>query len=308
MTTAQADPQVNAGNWHNGVYYPETDGLPLPDGFEQEPLFQQVTPILRAYLQQHYDVIVSGDTFLYYEEGNPRRFVAPDCYVTFGVNRSAVRPYNSYFTWHVGIPDFVLEIASGSTLRQDLRAKPALYARLGIGEYWRYDATPDSRYYGTPLYGGRLVDGEYQPLPIAMEPGGMRRGHSPALGIDLCWDAGRLRFYDPARDVWVPDYYELLESVTAANDQTEAAQLELETTRASARSKVETARSDAAAARQEVETARSDAAAARQEVETARLDADTARQDAESARSELRAAEAQMAAMAAELRRLRGAA
>ena len=233
MTTIQAAPPVNAGNWYNGVYYPETDGLPLPDGFEQEPLFEQVTPILRAYLQQHYDVIVSGDTFLYYEEGNPRRVVAPDCYVTFGVNRSAVRPHNSYFTWHVGrIPDFVLEIGSGSTARQDLYEKPALYARLGIGEYWRYDPTPDSEHYGTPLYGGRLVDGQYQPMPIATEPGGMLRGHSPALGIDLCWDDGRLRFYDPAREEWVPDYYELRESLTAAGDQAEAALLDLAETRA----------------------------------------------------------------------------
>ena len=286
MTTAQADPRVNADNWYNGVYYPETDDLPLPDGFEQEPLFEQVTPILRAYLQQHYDVIVSGDTFLYYEEGNPRRVVAPDCYVTFGVNRSAVRPHNSYFTWHVGrIPDFVLEIASESTKRQDLREKPILYANLGIGEYWRYDATPDSRHYGTPLYGGRLVAGEYQPMPIVTEPGGMLRGHSPALGIDLCWDDGRLRFYDPARDVWVPDYYELLETVTAATDQTEAARL------------------DAESARSELETAR---ASARSKVETARTEAEAARLDAEAARSELRASEARMAEMEAELRRLRG--
>ena len=297
MTTAQVDPQVNAGNWYNGVYYPETDDLPLPDGFEQEPLFEQVTPILRAYLQQHYDVIVSGDTFLYYEEGNPRRVVAPDCYVTFGVNRSAVRPHNSYFTWHVGqVPDFVLEIGSGSTARQDLYEKPALYAGLGIGEYWRYDPTPDSEYYGTPLYGGRLIDGQYQPMPIATEPGGMLRGHSPALGIDLCWDDGRLRFYDPAREVWVPDYYELQEALTAAGDQAEAAQLDMAS-----------AQSDAASARSELAVARSETEAARSELAIARSELTASQEQAAAADAARLSAEARMAEMAAELRRLRGA-
>ena len=55
MTTAAAIPTARtlppagaalpdtdtAPNYHNGIYYPDTDGEPLPDGFEQEPLFYQ---------------------------------------------------------------------------------------------------------------------------------------------------------------------------------------------------------------------------------------------------------------------------
>lgn len=225
MTTAKSQALDTKRNVFDGIYYPEADGIPLPDGFEQEPIFEQVTPVLRAYLTQYYDVIVSGDTFLYYEEGNPRAVVSPDCYVAFGVTREAVRPYNAYFTWHVGkVPDFVLEIGSDSTGREDTGRKRGLYASIGIVEYWRYDATPDSEHYGEPLVGERLENGEYVRIDVSPGPDGMLRGHSPALGLNLCWDNGRLRFYDPARGVWAPDYYEIRETLQA----TEARMAEME--------------------------------------------------------------------------------
>ena len=275
-----------APNYHNGIYYPDTDGEPLPDGFEQEPLFYQVTPVLRAYLEQFYDVIVSGDTFLYYEEGNPRRFVAPDCYVTFGVLRDAVRPHNSYFTWHVGrAPDFVLEIASESTVDKDLGDKIAIYASMGVGEYWLYDATPDSRYCGAPLICLLLVGGRYVSVPPETLPDGRIRGYSPTLGLELYWDDGRLRFYDPMRDAWLPDLDDALGALTAAEDQAEAARLDLE----AAESRAESAENRAEAAESLAAETQRRAEAERQ----ARLEAE--------ARLEARLAE-----MEAELRRLRG--
>lgn len=227
MATAKPHPLSTGPNVFDGIYYPDSDGIPLPDGFEQEPIFEQVTPVLRAYLEQYYDVIVSGDTFLYYEQGNPRAVVSPDCYVVFGVTREAVRPYNAYFTWHVGkVPDFVLEIGSESTAREDIGRKRELYASIGIAEYWRYDATPDSEHYGEPLVGERLENGEYVRTDVALAPDGMVRGHSPALELDLCWDDGRLRFYDPARGVWAPDYYEMREALQ--NAEARMAEMEAE--------------------------------------------------------------------------------
>ena len=225
MATAKSRPLTTKTNVFNGIYYPESDGQPLPDGFFQGPLFEQVTPVLRAYLEQYYDVIVSGDTFLYYEEGNRRAVVAPDCYVVFGLTSDAIRPHNSYFTWHLGrVPDFVLEIGSESTSRADLGPKRDLYASLGIEEYWRYDSTTGSDHYGEPLVGERLDNGEYVRMEVAPDSEGMIRGHSPALGLDLCWDDGRLRFYDPARHVWVPDYYELRDARAEAEGARQAAE------------------------------------------------------------------------------------
>ena len=268
MTTAKPQALSTERNVFDGIYYPEEDGIPLPDGPEQEIHFARITPVLRAYLEQYYDVIVTGDTFLYYERGNPRAVVAPDCHVTFGVNRDGILPHNSYFTWHLGrVPDFVLEIGSRSTARRDLATKRELYASLRIGEYWRYDPTPDSRHYGEPLVGERLEAGQYVRMSVAPAPGGMLIGHSPALGMDLCWDEGLLRFYDTARGVWVPDYYDLRE-----------------------------ARAEAEAARDVAEAAREAAEAARDVAETRLAGELAARQSME----------ARLAEMEAELHRLRG--
>ena len=256
MTTAKPQALSTERNVFDGIYYPEEDGIPLPDGPEQEIHFARITPVLRAYLEQYYDVIVTGDTFLYYERGNPRAVVAPDCHVTFGVNRDDILPHNSYFTWHLGrVPDFVLEIGSRSTARRDLATKRELYASLRIGEYWRYDPTPDSRHYGEPLVGERLESGQYVRMSVAPAPGGMLIGHSPALGMDLCWDEGLLRFYDTARGVWVPDYYDLREAraeaeaaraeAEAARDVAEAARVEAEARLAEMEAELHRLRGDA---------------------------------------------------------------
>lgn len=290
-------------NYHNGIYYPDSDGEPLPDGFYQEPLFYQVAPVLRAYLEQFYDVLVSGDTFLYYEEGNPRRFVSPDCYITFGVGRDAVLPHNSYWTWHIGkAPDFILEIASISTAEKDLGEKALLYAALGVLEYWLYDASPDSRFYGAPLIFLLLQGDRYVPVPLETLPDGRVRGYSPTLGLYLYWDDGRLRFHDPVRDVWLPDLYDALEALTAAEDRAEAAVLDREAARVQAAA----AQAQAAAESQARARAQAKAAAERQARANAEARANAAEADAASSQAQANAAEAQIAAMAAELRRLRG--
>ena len=223
-TKSAVHPTVSVFIDENGVFYPETDGEPLPDGFDQEHLFQQVTPVLRTYLTSHCDAIVSGDTFIYYEKGNPTARIAPDCYVTFGVTAEAILPYNSYLTWHVGkVPDFALEIASKSTARQDLEEKRDLYAQIGIGEYWRYDATPDSAFYGEPLVGEHLVRGQYERLLLEVTPDGLVRSHSPTLGLDLCWEDGRLRFCDQVTGEYLRD---LDEAEAALQDSESARQRE----------------------------------------------------------------------------------
>ena len=37
------------------------------------------------------DVYVSGNNFVYYEEGDPKKRVSPDCYVVFGVPQTHAR-------------------------------------------------------------------------------------------------------------------------------------------------------------------------------------------------------------------------
>ena len=190
------------------IVYPETDGMPLPDGEFQAPLYIRIVGTLRTHFRNIPGARVNGDTFIYYVEGDPRRSVSPDCYVVFGLSDDALQSLslegnNTYLLWEVGkVPDFILEIGSHSTARADLGSKRDLYAELGVGEYWRYDATGRA-FYGEPLVGERLVDGEYSRVELRHESDGRIWSHSEALNLDLWWVDGELRFWDPVADRWL---------------------------------------------------------------------------------------------------------
>lgn len=92
-------------------------------------------------------------------------------------------------------PDFVLEVASPSTAEIDTGEKRTEDARLGIGEYWRFDHT--SRYHGARLAGDRLENGVYQPLPIELAAD-LLQGYSAALNLYLRWEQSELGWHDPA--------------------------------------------------------------------------------------------------------------
>ena len=183
------------------IVYPETDGMPLPDGEYQAPLYVRTVGTLRTHFRNTPGARVNGDTFIYYVEGDPHRSVSPDCYVVFGLTDAALHSLslegnNTYLLWEVGKPpDFILEIGSSSTARTDLGSKRDLYAELGVGEYWRFDAT-GGEFYGEALVGERLVDGEYRRLVMRKEEDGRVGGRSDVLNLELWWEDGELRFLD----------------------------------------------------------------------------------------------------------------
>ncbi len=99
-------------------------------------------------------------------------------------------------------PDFVLEIASKTTDRVDYTDKRIDYERYGIPEYWRFDATGGD-YHDAALAGDRLVDGRYEPIDIERDGDSYYWGYSETLGLYVCWDAGKLRWYDPRTDSYL---------------------------------------------------------------------------------------------------------
>ena len=213
------------------IVYPESDGMPMPDAEYQAPIFRRVVMTLEGHFRDRHNTRVNGNTFLYYEEGNPRRVVSPDCYVAFDVDVDLILHFNTYRLWEMGKPpDFILEIASPSTAANDLGRKRDLYARIGVGEYWRYDATGGS-YYGEPMVGEYLADGEYHRFEIHREAGGAVWSHSPALNLDLHWNPDCLQFYDLEAGAFIPDYATLRRGRQAAQERADTAEarvLELE--------------------------------------------------------------------------------
>ena len=213
------------------IVYPETDGMPLPDGEYQAPLYRRVVGHLEVHFKDVPGARVNGDTFIYYVEGDPRRSVSPDCYVVFGLSDAALRSLslegnNTYLLWEVGkAPEFIMEIGSPSTARADLGRKRDLYAELGVGEYWRYDAT-GGQFYGEALVGERLVGGKYRRTEMHGDSDGRMWSHSEALNLDLWWTDGELRFWDPVVDRWLLNQEE--ERVGRLAAESRVAELETE--------------------------------------------------------------------------------
>ena len=213
------------------VFYPETDGMPLPDGETQAPVYRRVVGTIEIHFKDVPGARVNGNTFIYYIKGNPRASVSPDCYVVFGLSEAAEQSLslegnNTYLLWEVGkAPDFVLEIGSESTGDVDTGRKRELYAELGVTEYWRYDPT-GGEFYGEPLVGERLVDGEYQRIEMSHESDGRVWGHSDVLNLDLWWDDGELRLWDPVSERWLLSHEEEKERADAA--EARLAELEAE--------------------------------------------------------------------------------
>ena len=171
--------------------YPSSDGKPLAENDWQLEAILSAVDILRAHFEERPDVYVSGDLLVYYEEGNPRKAVAPDVFVVLGAPKHNRMIYK---LWEEPkAPDFVLEVASRNTWREDLGPKRSIYAALGVTEYWLFD--PKDEYFDPPLQGLLLSDGTYRPLSARVEAG-RRTLSSAVLGLDLQVEDGKLRFRD----------------------------------------------------------------------------------------------------------------
>jgi len=152
-------------------------------------------PLQERYRQQS-DVYVSGNLFLYYEEGNTQAVVAPDVFVVFGVPK---RLRNIYKLWEEGrAPDVVFELTSKSTWREDMRKKRKIYERLGVREYFLFD--PLQEYLRPNLRGFRLADQRY--VEVDPEPWERQEWqlHSHVLDLTLQTAGPILRLYDPEQD------------------------------------------------------------------------------------------------------------
>ena len=189
--------------------YDPNEPEPLPEGMEQEPVIQEILGILGSRFTDfglRPDNFLSSNTILCYNPANLNVRVQPDIYLSFGVDQAAIRRRKLYLPWEAGKPpDLALEVASESTSRQDIIAKPGIYAAVGIAEYWRFDPS-GGEYHGQPLAGGRLQDGAYRPVELTTEPDGILKGYSPSLGLSLCWDEGWPRFYDPVTGTYLENW------------------------------------------------------------------------------------------------------
>jgi hypothetical protein len=266
------------------VYYPDSDGKPLAEtGVHVAAILLLLELIRRRYAG---DGLASAlvNMFLYYEQGNPKKRVAPDVFLTLGVTDDRHR--RTFKVWEEGkAPDLIVEVTSKSTKKVDLGKKFELYRDvLKVREYFLFD--PLEEYLRPPLQGFRLVEGEY--VPIRMVNG---RFASEVIGVDFLRIGPDLRLFDPTTGRLIPTGEE---DATEAWHQNRLAQL--------AKLKAEVAVEHAEAAKEHAEAAKEHAEAARERAEAARE-----RAEAERARSSAALYEAEGAnrVIIEELERLR---
>ena len=167
--------------------YPTSDGKHIVETEKHVIQLAQLLECLRTYFASEPNVYVSGNNMMYYDEGNPRKRVCPDIYVTLGIPKQERR---SYRLWVEGkAPDFILELLSVETRKRDFGFKKKLYQNVFQTKgYFLYD--PDTE----ELYGYRLMENRYR----LVKPDADSKFFSSVLSLFFGVDTqGWLRVYRP---------------------------------------------------------------------------------------------------------------
>lgn len=167
---------------------------------------------LKRHLGSPETTLVMAETPLGWRHHPREGMLIPDLMIAFDVDVDDVIDRRGYSIEGQGkAPQFVLEVASPSTGHQDDGRKRAGYMEYGVQEYWRFDPS-GGQYHRQSLAGDRLIEGSYRPILIEQLGQGILHGRSEALGLDVCWDNGRLRWWDPRSE----DYLETHEQTADA--------------------------------------------------------------------------------------------
>ncbi len=170
------------------VRYPSSDGKPMAESDVHRRLLNDVIERLIERYSSRTDVYVSGNLLVYYKAGDPRKVLAPDGFVVFGVENK-MRPI--FKTWRErAVPSVVFEFTSKSTKNEDLKKKFKIYRDVWkVEEYFLFD--PLGEYLHPSLLGYRLAEEEF--VPIRANDGKL---NSDRLGITLEAEGERLKMRD----------------------------------------------------------------------------------------------------------------
>lgn len=211
------------------IEYPESDGLPMAEtDTHRDLMVQALIEPLKTFFHGRGDNYISGNLLLYYEEGQPRKSVAPDVFVVKGISGQQRRIYKLWEEQQA--PHVVIELTSKSTYRQDMERKRILYERLGVAEYFLFD--PLHEYLHPPLRGFRLMGDFYAPLEPRPLPEQNWSLSSHELQLELHTHGSALRLYNPATQSYLLTTQEEAQARQAAEAKLADAEVELARLRA----------------------------------------------------------------------------
>ena len=140
--------------------YPYEDDEPMPatefHGLQINIFYDQ----LFRYFRVNDYVHIGNDNFIYYEEGDITKVVAPDIFVVFGVKKYPLR--RSFYTWSEGaVPVAVFEFLSDATADQDRHEKVQVYLKeMGVQEFFIHQPEMDkpAEFFGWRRASGDIVE------------------------------------------------------------------------------------------------------------------------------------------------------
>ena len=146
---------------YSSLEYDPFEPDPMPDAMLQYPILKGLLAVLSSRAAANnpgQPLFDSSNTIVCYDPNDLNVRVSPDYYFTVGIAPETVMHRGIYRTWVQGKPpDFVLEVASPSTSRNDETTKRNIYAGMGVPEYWRYDPTEFVAPHRRPLYAAPLI-------------------------------------------------------------------------------------------------------------------------------------------------------
>ncbi len=230
MTSKLIQQTTDAGTLERFPDFPPRDDM--QNSLHLDDQGHQAT--LRRHLGSSDAIIVLSEIPVRWTPSQQKGHRIPDLLVAFNVRRAHAVEQNGYSIRDQGKPpDFVLEVASVSTGVEDYTAKRDDYAAFGIPEYWRFDPSGGRRHGGVALAGDRLVEGVYQPIEINQVDRTRLWGLSEVLNLALCWEEGRLRWWDPATERYLLTFDETDDERIAAQARVRELEAELERRRQS---------------------------------------------------------------------------
>ncbi len=165
------------------IEYPTGDGQPMGETDIHRENMTDLIQTLNDYFADDPMVYVSGWLLVFYEEGDPKKRVAPDIFVVRGVEK---RLRDHYLIWEEGRgPDLVIELTSKYRRHQDQKKFELYRDVLKVPELFLID--PSGGCFDAPLQGFRWSESGYVPIQPGRGPG----LPSEVLGLNL--DARRIR-------------------------------------------------------------------------------------------------------------------
>ncbi len=196
LETTQTVPRVSSE-----IYYPsetDNDEIIYPEQREDDmgetsihiKLVTTFLQTLLLFFREREDVFLSANMNLYYEEGKPNKWYAPDLLIAFGVPN---HERSSYQVWKENVfPQVIIEIASDKTWDNDIGKKYKDYEQFGVEEYYILD--PEFAFLPAPLLAFHRQGERLLSAPV-----NDGRIFSPRLGLEIVRTENSFRLFNPQR-------------------------------------------------------------------------------------------------------------